>query len=458
MDADPIYRGIVKEVYTPFSVADDYRLIGASEEVKQKYLDYYRRIDLNDLMNSVFLQFYKYANVYVYLLDNGQLITLPVNLCRIANIQVRGEPVVELNCRSIRDDLRKQGVLAKKNWVEDEDLGVRLKGFPPEVAQALREGKDWVQLNPANTYVMQDLKEDWTRYAVPMVASCLKAFAKKELISNWENSLLNLGARSFVHVQYGDPSHTVLPTLPELTAVNAIFRKAMTGSALATTNNWAKAYVVQPKTDDLYQFDKYKGVNADILSAGGISGIIVSGRAEDGSTFASAQVSMQTAAIRIKQAKDAFCLMMDKINARLNSGSAAITHSSPDKVPKFTFPPVDLTGNEKFQATCLKLWKEGVLSNETMLQIHGYDMRQEKERLEKEKRDGIFKTFEPPKSRQGDSGSASSNVGGGGNSGDDEVTIGRPTMDDSERHSDPAQSITGRQPKGSNPDGSEAQV
>ncbi|MBQ8616409.1 MAG: hypothetical protein IJX67_05835 [Oscillospiraceae bacterium] len=48
-------------------------------------------------------------------------------------------------------------------------------------------------------------------------------------------------------------------------------------------------------------------MNAEILSAGGISGIIVSGRAEDGSNFASAQVSMQTAAIRIKQARDNFC-------------------------------------------------------------------------------------------------------------------------------------------------------
>ena len=52
---------------------------------------------------------------------------------------------------------------------------------------------------------------------------------------------------------------------------------------------------------------EYKDVNAEILSAGGISGIIVSGRAEDGSNFASAQVSMQTAAMRIKQARDDFC-------------------------------------------------------------------------------------------------------------------------------------------------------
>lgn len=268
--------------------------------------------------------------------------------------------------------------------------------------------------------------------------------------------MLNLGARSFVHVTYGDPKNEVIPAVPELTQVNRIFRAAMTGNALATTNNWAKANVIQPKTDDIFEFDKYKGVNADILSAGGISGVIVSGRSEDGSTFASAQVSMQTAAMRIKQAKDSFCLMMDKINARLNGAPGAVTRSAPDKVPKFTFPPVDLTGNERFLAACMKLWEKGVVSNETLLQAYGYDINQEQERLKKEKAAGTFETFEPPKTRQGDAG-ATTYVPTGG-SGDDEVTIrGRPTLDDSERHSDPSKSITGRQPKGSNPDGSEAQ-
>ena len=36
-------------------------------------------------------------------------------------------------------------------------------------------------------------------------------------------------------------------------------------------------------------------------------------------------------------------------------------------------------------------------------------------------------------------------------------TVGRPTMDDDERNSDPGNSITGRQSKPSNPEGSEAQ-
>ena len=56
---------------------------------------------------------------------------------------------------------------------------MRLEGFPKEVSDAINKGSDWVQMNPENTFVMQGLKEDWIRYAVPMVATCLAAFRRK---------------------------------------------------------------------------------------------------------------------------------------------------------------------------------------------------------------------------------------------------------------------------------------
>lgn len=95
MDADPIYRGIIKEVYTPFSIVDNYRLIGANEKVKKKYVEYYERIHLRDKMESIFLQYYKYGNVYVYLMDDGTIRTLPVHQVRVSNVMVNGEPVIE---------------------------------------------------------------------------------------------------------------------------------------------------------------------------------------------------------------------------------------------------------------------------------------------------------------------------------------------------------------------------
>lgn len=108
-----------------------------------------------------------------------------------------------------------------------------------------------------------------------------------------------------------------------LNRVKAVFKRAMTGAGIATTNPWAKAEFVQLDMQDFFQYDKYRDTNAEILASGGVSGIIVSGRAEDGSTFASAQVSMQTVAMRIAQAKENFCELMDKVNRRICGGRGA---------------------------------------------------------------------------------------------------------------------------------------
>ena len=81
-------------MYTPFALSGEFRLVGANEQVKAKYLDYYDRIHLKDRMRSIFYQYFKYGNVYCYLMEDGNLITLlPVHLIRIANVMIGGEPV-----------------------------------------------------------------------------------------------------------------------------------------------------------------------------------------------------------------------------------------------------------------------------------------------------------------------------------------------------------------------------
>lgn len=366
-------------------------------------------------------------------------------------MMLNGEPIVEFNAQTISTDMFNQGAAAEKPYVDDEQIDERLRGFPPEVADAVKSGAQWVQLNPENTFVLQDIKEDWMRYAIPIIASCLTGLSKKALIDNYETALLNLGINSFVHVRYGNDRNdnpNLMPNREELTAVQNVFKRAMlsnNNSALAVTNNYAKAEVIQADVSQLFEYDKYKGVNSEILSAGGISGIIVSGRAEDGSTFASAQVSINTADKRIELARKNFCELMNKINQRANG--TAMTRSASDKVPQFTLVPIDLSGNSKFQKTCMELWQQGCMSTETLLQTHGFDFKQEVTRKQKEMDDGTFqllnKDMNNNDSTQSSEGSSSGKAG-------------RPTLTDEERESDPSKSVTGRAPKPSRPEGSES--
>ena len=129
---------------------------------------------------------------------------------------------------------------------------------------------------------------------------------------------------------------------------------------------------------------------------------------------------------------------MDRVNERLNGKHGNITHSALGNIPQFTFPPVDLAGSQKFQEVCRSLWEKGVVSTRTMLQMHGYDMDQELERKKHE---------QPVESPVGKSDTQKDT---------DEPTgkQGRPEMDDIERSSDPVKSMSGKQPKPSNPEGS----
>lgn len=379
-------------------------------------------------------------------MEDGSLITLPVHKIRIANIAMNGEPVLEFDTRSIKN-LVQSGQIAVKDFVDDADIDIRLKGFPKEIIENVSKGSssDWIQLNPKNTFVLQDTKEDWLQYAIPMVASCLSSFSKKALISNYENAMLSAGSKTFLQVNYGDKEGQIEVDGEMLSQVKAIYKSALRGGSIAVMDQFADAKFIQADTKTLFDNDKSSEVNAEILSAGGIASVVVSGRSDQGSSFASAQVSLQTAAMRIRQAQDNVAEMMNRINARLN-GNGTLPRKSSKRVPAFRFNPTDLANDGKFQEACYKLWMDGVVSTKTLTDAYRFDFTQELERRKKEATDGTAETL-VPRNQKGDT--PRSNDGAGAS---DEG--GRPEIDDGERTSDKSKALSGKQPKPSNPDGS----
>lgn len=451
-DADALIHGIIYHVYKPYTLCSDFVLSGANEKTQKIYRDYYERIHLREKLDSIALEYWKYGNVFVYIYD-GVPITLPVNKCRIGNVALNGEPIVDFDCQSVYNEWKDKTYEVKENWIKDNKLEEYFKGYPPEVIAALNAHKPYAQLNPKYCKVLQCPKEGWHRYAVPFIASCLSALLKKELISKYEDAILNLGIRSFVHVKYGDPKNDILPNGPQLTEVRRIFAKAMSGFPLATTNNWATAEVIQPDLDDLFQFDKYKDVNNDILSAGGVSGIIVSGVSEDGSTFASAQVSMETCAARIEAAREEICLLMNKVNECIQEVLMETHAYNVKKVPQFSFAPLDMAGKKSLRETCLNLWERGVVSTDTMMSMHGFSIDKEREKRQAEKNDGSDDTFIPRDVMYAKT-STSSDEDESSDPTNNKETRGRKKLDDEDRKSDPDSARRSKQPKPSNPDGS----
>lgn len=442
-DADPIIHGIIYHVLVPFSCCSDWYLTGAKDKTYALYEEQYKRMRLREKIEAIFTEAWKYYNVCCYLKD-GDLITLPPDKWKIGNTTFNGTPIVDYDCQSILNEIQIKSYSIKENYVKDSNTDHVLKGYPEEIQKAVKAGQQYAQLNPDNTFVLQFPKESWKRYAIPFIAAALRALSKKELISSYEDAMLNIGKRSFVHVKYGESSkiNDVLPDQAQLSAVRKIFLSAMSGTPLAVTNHLATANTVQFDMDDLFQWDKYRGVNRDILSAGGISEVMVTGVSEDGSTFSTAQVSTETAEARINAIRNEFCEMMTKINRRLTEFIPG-TYNLKD-IPAFHFQPLSIEGKKALRENALALWEKGVVSTGHMLDLHGYSVEVERNNRKKEKSDKTDEILLPR-----DLGNTTYV-----DNSTTQNSVGRPELDNTERTSDPESSMRGKQPKPSNPEGS----
>ena len=444
-DSDEIFGSALKFVYIPFALTDSYFLTGGDPKVRAKYEEWFMRIGLEEKLESWFTQYFLFSNVFFSLMEDGDLVTLPPVLTRVTNVKVNGNPLIEFNARAVKQDLKKQGQKALKKFLDDENLDVRLAGYPKEVTEALRSNKEWVQLDPNSTFFWSMPKPEWQRYAVPMIVMCLKPLAKKAIISRWEDALLNLSASSFVHASVGaPPDSNVVADVNILNSVMGVTKAAMkAGTGIAVTNDWTKYEIIQPDTDKLFDHDKYAGPNESLLSALGINSSVAAGANDTSITFGSAQISTKMVSLRITRARQSFCEMMNKIIRAVNGAPYGLPRSNDQKLPKFGMPNTDLTKVASFQEACVELWEKGMLSDKTLMSTYGLDVQAEFDQKKKEADEGYNEVFVAP----GKNNSDSENNG----------SVGRPTMDDDERASNPDNSVTGRQSKPSNPEGSEEQ-
>lgn len=455
VDAEELVGSAIKKIYVPFSLSDGYYLTGGTEKTRAKYNEWFDRIHLRDKLESWFYQYYLFANVYFSLMEDGDIITLPPHICRISNVLVNGNPLVEFNARTVKQDFRKNGQKALKKFLEDDELEVRVAGLPREVMEALTKNTEYVQLDPKTTFTWQGYKPEWMRYAMPMIIQCLKPLAKKEIISAFETSLLTLAAAGFLHIKVGaPPDGSIVADNNILTAVQSLVKRAMkAGGGILTTNDLVTAEFIQVDVDHMWDKNKYEDCNMAILGALGISSSATSG-GDVSVSYGSSQVSTRLMSLRISAARKAFCDLMNRIIRAVNGSPYGLPRSTSDKLPTFEMPVSDLTKVAAFQEQCMKLWESGILSTKTMLAAHGVDSEMEYEQKKREMEAGYEEVFRKPgvqatteNSDNPDTESDETNPG--------EERRGRKKLDDSERNSPEDNAQTGAQPKPSNPEGSE---
>lgn len=392
VDADSIFNSVIKNVLTPFSVASGWKLQGSSEKVKDKYKAYFKSLGINSLLKNIFYDLYLYGQCYLY--DRGDFIqVLPPRKVRISSISVSGQPILEY-CIS---EYANRYTVAKEGFMDT--LTEQYKGYPPEILEQLQSEKgkyvsgqgQYVQLNPENCYTIQVEKSMYEKYAIPLGVSCLKSFSKKTLISEYENSLLSIGAKSFLHVKIGDKDIVKTVDKTALTDVGSIFKQAINGFPLAVTAWNVQANYISVDTKGMFDKSKYNEVNNEILSGCGISPIVATGDSSS-SNFASASINVGTTEKRISQNQNTVVEFIDWLMQK----RAIEYRISNTKLPTFEFNAVDLQNDTAFKDEILKIYQQGLISYETTLETLGFDYDQEKTRREAENKDKIEEIFKLP--------------------------------------------------------------
>jgi len=384
--SEPLLSNSVNNVLIPFSMSG-WKLQGASEVVKKKYMDFYNEIDLNCLIRDGFYDFYVYQNVFGYKRDGWMDIFAPWRI-RIASISQNGNPILEF---CVTEMLNRNYTTASESFLDT--LALSYTGYPKEVIEGIHKGQCYIQLDPTRTFCIQSTKSRWEKFSTPIICEALKPLGKKQLISDFENSQLLNGAKSFLEVRVGSKDNKKTVNSNDLDAVEGIYKQALNNFPLATVSWEVNSEWKNLDTKTLFDQNKYLACNTEILSAIGISNAIVTGDGGSGS-YAQASLNLSTLAKRIEDAQAKFAEFVNK----LNKEKAIEWRIAENRIPQFVFSPLNLQTDKDFRDEVMKIYAQGLLSKETVLTTLDYCFEEEKSKKEKENKDGLDEIFKLPPS------------------------------------------------------------
>ena len=384
--SEPLLSNSVNNVLIPFSMSG-WKLQGSSETVKKKFMDYYDEIDLNCLIRDLFYDFYVYQNVFGYKRDGWMDIFAPWRI-RVSSISQNGNPVLEF---CVTEMLNKKFTIASESFLDT--LALSYSGYPQEVIDGIKKGQSYIQLDPNRTFCLQSTKSRWQKFADPIICEALRPLGKKQLISDFENSQLINGTKSFLEVRVGSKEVNQTVNATDLAAVEDIYKQALNNFPLSVVSWEVSSEWKNLDTKTLFDQNKYVTCNTEILSCIGISNAVVTGDGGSGS-YAQASINLSTLAKRIEDAQSKVVEFITKLNKQ----KAIEWRIAPNRICKFVFNPLNLQTDENFRAEVLKLYAQGLLSKETVLESLDQSFVQEKSRKEKENADKLDEIFLLPPS------------------------------------------------------------
>jgi hypothetical protein len=387
------------------------------QDIRKLYDKWAKEINLQTLLQGIFLEYYRSGNVTIYRNDNeakvkkntittkktttkeysfpsGYTILNPMNVYVIGSLLFDQE-IVQLRMSNEIIQLVNDGTTP---------IDV-LAGIPDDMIKAVRSGTNLVTLNPELTSRITRKKQPYERYASPFLERVFEAILFKQKLRMMDVSTIEGLINQLITVTVGNDEFPA--TDDDLTAIAELFQTPNK----AYTIFWNHTLVVKfhkPEGLDTLTAEKYSQVNDDIMVGLGVSRVLLDGQ---GANFSTAWVSILSLIERLDNTREKVKDWLEGEYKRIADENGFKTY------PSVRFNKMNLREDTYIRDVLLAMYDRGLIDPEDLLSETGRDYQAILEMKKRnEKNDDLFLPPEQPfQGNQTSSPNSGRPTGSGGN-------------------------------------------
>jgi hypothetical protein len=342
-------------------------------EVKKIYDKWCEEMNINELLEKIFLEYYRSGNVTVYRSQDNAKVKRKRRKAVSGEVDIQeyqfpsGYSVlnpmnVYVNGSMFANTERVQLKVTDEmsNLLRDSSpTSNTIQDIPPDIARDVRNGGTFVTLNPELTSRITRKKMDYERYASPFLERVFEPIMYKAKLRLMDMSTIEGLVNQLVTVTIGDKDFPA--TDEDLEAVAALFQtpnKAYT----VFWNHTLKVTFHKPEGIDTLTGDKYAQVNEDIMAGLGVSrSLLDGGGGGSGSNFSNSWISILSFIERLENARN-------KVKYWIENEYRRIARENGFKsFPKVRFNKMNLREDTYISDVLLAMYDRGLIDEEDIL-------------------------------------------------------------------------------------------
>lgn len=364
--------GTVIDMMVDFS-ASGFENDSDNPDIKKLYDTWSREVDLPNLVEGIFLEYYRSGNVTIYRSDKSAKVTVKdknggkskeynfpagYTILNPMNVYIEGSLLFNQEVVTLRLSQELIDMVQGKTGKNDKGL---IEKIPDNIIRAVRSGSNLVELDPKLVSRLTRKKQPYERYASPFIERIFEPVMYKQKLRMMDMSTIEGLVNQLITVTVGNDNYPADDS--DLEAIAELFQTPNKAYSVFW-NHTLNVRFHKPEGIDTLTQDKYKQVNDDILSGLGISRVLIDGQ---GSNFSTAWISILSLIERLENSRKKVKKWIEDEYRRIAEENGLKTF------PTIRFNRVNLREDNYIRDVLIAMYDRGLLDEENILTETGRD-------------------------------------------------------------------------------------